>query len=277
MRSAKRFTSSIDSSRKTRSRGSGKTWPASVVSFPAVGIFDRMGRVIQSNLNSLLDRVEDDKKLILLNLDEMDAQINAGHQEVVQAVAAEKQLRKKVDGARADADRWDKRAELALKGNDEALAREALKQKRRLLAEAESAEKARAEQRNAALSMREELERMRDKLAQLKLRKGALLAQTSSVRGNRGPEQLGSHGGASAFETFRRLEEKIENREAQGAAMVEVDEALGNNREKAEDLEAKFRDLERQVGDGAAGEGNQSGPSSDIDDEIAALKKRIRV
>ena len=94
-----------------------------------MGIFDRMGKVIQSNLNSLLDRAEDDKKLIELNLDDMDAQIKAGHQEVVQAVAAEKQLRKKCDDLSADVARWDKRAELALKSGDEALAREALKQK----------------------------------------------------------------------------------------------------------------------------------------------------
>ena len=37
-----------------------------------MGIFDRMGKVIQSNLNALLDKAEDDKKLVELNLDEMD-------------------------------------------------------------------------------------------------------------------------------------------------------------------------------------------------------------
>ena len=88
-----------------------------------MGIFDRMGKVIQSNLNALLERAEDDKKLIELNLEEMDEQIKAGYQEVVQAVAAEKQLRKKSDDLRADVERWDKRAELALKSGDEALAR----------------------------------------------------------------------------------------------------------------------------------------------------------
>src|SRR5260370_33867898 len=96
-----------------------------------MGIFDRMGRVIQSNLNALLDKAEDDKKLIELNLDEMGEQIKAGHQEVVQAVAAEKQLRKKCDDLQVEVERWDKRAELALKSGDEPLAREALKQKRR--------------------------------------------------------------------------------------------------------------------------------------------------
>jgi hypothetical protein len=61
-------------------------------------------------------------------------------------------------------------------------------------------------------------------------------------------------------------------------AMAEVEEALGKG-EKREDLEAKFRDLERQVGGkgGAGDKGSDGGGSSDIDDELAALKKRIRV
>ncbi|HEY6459339.1 MAG TPA: PspA/IM30 family protein [Polyangiaceae bacterium] len=240
-----------------------------------MGIFDRMGKVIQSNLNSLLERAEDDKKLIELNLDEMDGQIKAGHQEVVQAVAAEKQLRKKVDDLNAEVEKWDKRAELALKSGDETLAREALKQKKRVSGEAAVADKARADQRDVALRMKEELERMKEKLAALKLRKGTIVARAQQSRGGSTSEQLGSKGGSSAFDNFRRMEEKIEGREAEGMAMAEVDEALGKG-EKREDLEAKFRDLERQTGgkgDGAAG----GGGSSEIDDELAALKKRIRV
>src|SRR5580693_8098604 len=209
-----------------------------------MGIFDRMGKVIQSNLNSLLDRAEDDKKLILLNLDEMDEQIKAGHQEVVQAVAAEKQLRKKADDLKADVERWDKRAELALKSGDEALAREALKQKKRVTTEAELADKVRGEQRDVALRMKEELERMKEKLAELKMRKGTIVARAQQSRGA-GAEQLGTRGGgSSAFDNFRRMEEKIEGREAEGAAMAEVEEALGKG-PKNQDIEAKFRELEK--------------------------------
>ena len=36
-----------------------------------MGIFDRMGKVISSNVNSMLDKAEDDKKLLELNLEEM--------------------------------------------------------------------------------------------------------------------------------------------------------------------------------------------------------------
>jgi|SRR5579859_539268 len=242
-----------------------------------MGIFDRMGKVIQSNLNSALDRAEDDKKLIELNLEEMDSQIKAGHQEVVQAVAAEKQLRKKSDDLKADVERWDKRAELALKSGDEALAREALKQKKRVTAESEQAEKARAEQRDVALRMKDELERMKEKLAELKMRKGSIIARAQQARGGSTSEQLGSRGGSSAFDNFRRMEEKIEGREQEGLAMAEVEEALGTG-EKREDLEAKFRDLERQVGGKSdKGDAGGGGGPSDIDDELAALKKRIRV
>src|SRR5580700_5806891 len=133
-----------------------------------MGIFDRMGKVIQSNLNSLLDKAEDDKKLVELNLDEMDDQIKAGHKEVISALAAEKQLAKKADELRADVERWDKRAELALKSGDEALAREALKQKKRTAGDLEMTERTRAEQQAAALKMKEDLERMKQKLAELK-------------------------------------------------------------------------------------------------------------
>jgi phage shock protein A len=237
-----------------------------------MGIFDRMGKVIQSNLNALLDKAEDDKKLIELNLEEMDDQIKAGHQEVVQAVAAEKQLRKKADDLRADVERWDKRAELALKSGDEALAREALKQKKRTAAELEQVDKARGEQRDAALRMKDELDRMKTKLGELKMRKGTIISRAQQARG--GAEQLGARGGSSAFDNFRRMEEKIEGREAEGSAMAEVDEALGKGA-KAEDLESRFRDLERQVG--GKGESGPLGGGSEIDEELAALKKRIRV
>jgi phage shock protein A len=234
-----------------------------------MGIFDRMGKVISSNVNSMLDKAEDDKKLLELNLEEMAEQLKAGRQDVIAAVAAEKQLRKKCDDLKADVEKWEKRAELAMKSDDETLAREALRQKKRCESEVETVDKARMEQRDTALKMKEELERMEQKLEELKLRKGTIAARAQQARS--GSEELGAKGGqSSAFSNFRRMEEKIEDREAQGAAMREVEDALGTTDRR--DLEDKFRDLER-------GGGTSGGSKKDdaIEDELAALKKRIRV
>jgi phage shock protein A len=240
-----------------------------------MGIFDRMGKVISSNVNALLDKSEDPKKLLELNLDEMGEQLKRGRQDVIQAVAAEKQLKKKVSELETEVEKWDKRAELALKSGDEALAREALKQKKRVTQEAEHAEKARAEQRDVALKMKDELERMEQKLDELKMKKGSIAARAEQAKaGGTGSESLGARGGSNAFENFRRMEEKIEGREAENTAMNEVEEALGKGA-KGDDLEAKFRDLERGSGGSSGSSGKTGGP--DVEDELAALKKRIRV
>lgn len=231
-----------------------------------MGIFDRMGKAISSNVNSLLDKAEDDGKMIELNLEEMGDQIKRARQEVVSSVATEKQLKKKLETLVADVERWDKRAELAMKGGDEALAREALKQKKRVREESEAAERARTEARDTALKMKKELERMEAKHEELKMRKGSIIARAEQARS--ASSELGTGGGGSAFSEFKKMEEKIEGREAEGMAMAEVEEALGTTDKR--DLEAKFRDLEAGISGG-------KGTSSDVDDELAALKKRIRV
>lgn len=236
-----------------------------------MGIFDRMGKVISSNVNSLLDKAEDDKKLLELNLEEMAEQLKSGRQDVIAAVAAEKQLRKRAEDLKGEIEKWEKRAELALKSEDEALAREALRQKKRTESEYEHAEKARGDQRDVALKMKEELERMEQKLDELKMRKGSIAARAQQARGGGGTESLGARGGSSAFDNFRRMEEKIEGREQENLAMAEVEDALGTGPEKR-DLEAKFRDLERGI---SGGEGTKK--DAEIEDELAALKKRIRV
>ncbi len=234
-----------------------------------MGIFDRMGKVISSNVNNLLDKAEDDRKLLDLTVEEMDAQLKRGRQDVISAVAAEKQLKKKAEELLAETAKWEKRAELALKSGDEALAREALKQKKRVTGEAAAAENARLGQRDTALAMKAEFERMEAKLEEIKLKKGSIAARATQAKAGQGSEGLGARGGSNAFENFRKMEEKIEGREAESSAMNEVEEALGKG-EKSQDLEAKFRDLE-------AGRGEKGAASSDVEDELAALKKRIRV
>ena len=235
-----------------------------------MGIFDRMGKVIQSNLNALLDKAEDDKKLVELNLDEMDEQIKAGHKEVIRPLAADKQLTKKCDDLRADVQRWDHRAELALKSGDEALAREALKQKKRTTGRARGHRPRRAASSEAAaLKMKEDLERMKQKLAELKLKRGTIVARAAA--GARRPTRSSS----------ARREGRA--RSTTSAAWRRRSRAA---RPRAPPWPRSKRPSERAEERGSRGEvprarasgrqGRRTAPS-DIDDELAALKKRIRV
>jgi phage shock protein A len=240
-----------------------------------MGIFDRMGRVISSNFNSLLDKADDPKKSIELTLSEMEAQIRAARQEVVRSVAGEKQLRKKVDELDVEVDKWSKRAELAVRHDDDDLAREALLQKKRVTAERDRAEALRGEQRSNALEMKAELERMEQKLEEIKAKKGTIVARAQQAKAGGGVEGLGARPGGGAFAEFRKMEDQIEGVEAAVQAQREVDEALAGGRGPGgltpDEVEAKFRRLEY------GGAGDEKPKGGEVDDELAALKKKIRI
>ncbi len=233
-----------------------------------MGIFNRMGKVISSNVNSLIDKAEDPGKSIELLVDEMKDQVRAAKKELIDGIAAEKILRKKVEELDVDVEKWDKRAELAMRADDEKLAREALVQKKRVVGERDRAEALRAEQRAAVLSMKAELERMEAKAQEYEARKGSLTAQLKTARaGASGAEGLGAGKGGTAFDEFRRMEDKIDHAHEEVAAHREVEEALTGGDSDLE-VEQKFRQLEGK-------EGGKGSPQ--IDDELAQLKKKIRI
>ena len=239
-----------------------------------MGIFDRMGKVISSNVNALLDKAEDPKKSLDLIVEEMQDQIRAAEKELVDALAAEKVLRRKVEELDGESEKWERRAELALKADDEKLAREALVQKKRVVGERDRAEAMRAEQRSTVLTMKGELDRMKAKLEELKARKGTLAAQMRQAKAGGGAEGLGAKPGGSAFAEFRRMEEQVEDSAAQVAAAREVDEALRDGGMSSAELEARFARLE---GGGGTGASPDKPGGSAVDDELAALKKKIRI
>ncbi len=230
-----------------------------------MGIFDRAKRAISSNVNAMLDKAEDPRKLVELTLDEMKEQIGRHKQEVITAVATEKQLRKQCDELKAQADKWEQRAVLAVKAGDDALAREALKQKARINEELSATEKRREEQLALAYKMRDDLSAMEKRHVELSAKKGTIAAKAEIAKAGGGAEALGSTGGSNAFESFRAMEEKIDQGDAEAAAMRE----LAEDDMKDAELESKFRKLE--IGEKSAA------TASGLDDELAALKKRVRI
>jgi phage shock protein A len=242
-----------------------------------MGIFARVAQVMSANFNALIDKAEDPRKSLDQTLLEMREQILAARRELVSGVASEKQLKKKVEELDREVEKWSARAELAVRSDDDGLAREALLQKRRAVGERDQAEAQRGEQRAAALEMKEALERMERKVKEFELRKGTIAVRAEQLKaGGGGVESLGKTGaGAGAFDEFRRMEDKIETAEHTILAQGEVDAALAgpspSGMSRAE-VEARFRALE------SGAHSDPGAPAkSEVDDELSALKKKIRI
>src|SRR5690606_28024850 len=121
-----------------------------------------------------LDAADSPEKSLDLTLREMRDQLRAARREVVRALAAEKQLTAKVAELGREVARWQERAELALRRSDEGLARDALAQKRRVADEQDRSERLRAEQRQVALDLKADFERMERKMEEFSARQGTL-------------------------------------------------------------------------------------------------------
>jgi phage shock protein A len=237
-------------------------------------VLGRMGRSISQSFDALLDKMDDPAKSLEQTLREMREQLRAARREVVSGVAAERQLRARVEELGVQAERWGSRAELAVKSGDDELARAALLQKRRVDGERVRAEELRVEQRSRSLEMKSELERMQKRITEIEATKGTLATQVKQARAGGGAEALGAERDGSAFSELRRLEAEIDGVEVAVEAQRELDEVLrpsGPAGLTETELEARFRRLE------AGDTSSTVGTSSDVEDELRAIKQRFRV
>lgn len=222
-----------------------------------MGIFGRLNQVIKSNLNSMLDTAEDPEKLISQTIIEMEAEVKRAKRELITTLGASKRIDKEKEETQAEVAVWEDRAVLALRNGDDALAREALKQKARLTKKAGEAAARASQNLAAADEMRDTLERVERQIEDLKARKATLAQQVRRARTVPG-DAVGGLGSSGTFSELERMSGRI----AQLDAEVEAHGVLEDPARL--EVDAKFRRLERTGGDGA------------IEDELEALKARLR-
>ena len=96
-----------------------------------MGMLDRLGRAIKSNLNSIIDKAEDPAKMIAQTIEDMQDELKKARADLVSSLATVKQLEKKLKDQNEEVANWEKRAMLALEHGDDELAREALRRKKK--------------------------------------------------------------------------------------------------------------------------------------------------
>lgn len=97
-----------------------------------MGVFTRLKDIINSNLNAMLDAAEDPDKLIRLMIQEMEDTLVEVKANCAGAIAARKRAERAVAAAESGTATWEERARLAIEKGREDLAREAIRERRRL-------------------------------------------------------------------------------------------------------------------------------------------------
>lgn len=216
-----------------------------------MGLFDRVSRVIRSNLNSMVGSAEDPEKILDQAIVDMQEDLVQMRQAVAQAIASQKRVQQQAKQAETEASKWHQRAQLAIQKGDETLAREALTRKKVHADTATSLNAQLDSQVNQVDAMKRNLIALEGKISEAKTKKDMLKARASAAKAN---EQLQNTMGQlstnSSMAAFERMEEKIMMMEAKSQASAEL---AGAN------LESQFAELE----------------SGDVDAELEAMKVQL--
>jgi len=217
-----------------------------------MGIFSRLADIINSNLNSILDRAEEPEKIIRLVIQEMEDTLVEVRSTAAKTIAEKKEANRRLARLAEAQQGWQEKAELALSKGREDLAKGALVEKSKL-AEAAAMLQEELEELDAMLQQGEaDIGKLESKLREAKAKQQSLAARHETAS-SRLKVRRNLYDGRvdDAFARFEQVEKKLDAKEGEVEAFD-----LGRGKSLAEEI-------------------SELAAESAIEDELAALKAKL--
>lgn len=216
-----------------------------------MGLWDRISRLMKSNINDAIDKAEDPEKMVQQIVVELNEDLMAVRSQVASSIAVEKQLYQKYQQAQTEAEKWQAKAELAVDKGEEDLAREALKRRSTFQQTADGFKEQWEQQKRSVSGLKDNLTKLESKISEAQTKKDLLIARHRRAEAEkRIQSSLSKNAGSTALAAFERMEQKVLEGESRASALAELN---------TDSLEDKFQRL---------------GEGSGVEDELAALKAR---
>ncbi|MBT3342523.1 MAG: hypothetical protein HN712_21110 [Gemmatimonadetes bacterium] len=227
---------------------------------------DRISHIVRSNVNEVLDRLEDPEKMVRQMVRDMEAAADRAVGAVSAAVADQRRLVKEQASTRERIEQMQAKAARALELGDEELARQALSRKVVLVEALAGIEPALNDSQKTVEELRGKLTMLRDDLRDAQQRQGALIARLRSAR--KADERRGDPIAESdPYKDVQSLERRLQEKKGEF-------ERLRQRLDLADETDAATQEVRRDMyGDPGLGkELDQLEMRKKVDAEMAQLR-----
>ncbi|TNF27066.1 MAG: PspA/IM30 family protein [Deltaproteobacteria bacterium] len=188
-----------------------------------MGIWARISTLVKSNINAMISKAEDPEKILNQLIIDMREQFLEARKQVAVAIADEKRLKRQYENELQKAQEWEKKAMIAVKAGRDDLATQALARKTEHDQLASEWQQQWVAQKQAADQLREALSRLNAKIQEASRKKNLLIARAKRAEAQKKiQDAMSGMGDSGAFDTFARMEEKVERQEAEAQAAIEL-------------------------------------------------------
>jgi phage shock protein A len=216
-------------------------------------VFEKLKRILKSNINDLLDRVEDPEKILNQLLEDMQQELKEAKIQVAAAIRDQNKFEAQYKENLESAEKWEKRAIVFIQNSDDVRAKEALRRKRSFADLAESFREQYEAQKESVSVLKDGLATLEAKIEEAKNKRALLIARQQRAKAERAMHQtMAGLSSSSAVSAFDRMQSRILDEEANAEALREVNQ-IG--------LENEFEQLSR---------------NDELEDELAKLKARLK-
>ena len=226
------------------------------------GILSRFKDIMSSNINALLDKVEDPMKMIDQYLRNLESDLGKVKAETAAVMAEETKSKRELDECIDSINKMQTYAEKALLSGNEADARTFLSKKGELNNKLISLQQTYDMAKENSTKMREMHDKLIKDISQLNTRRDELKAKMAVANTQEKLNKVGSSviGAIGNMSKFDEMEAKINKKLDTANAMAELNNS--QKEENIEDLIAKYDNETKNT-------------SSEIDDELSELKSKL--
>lgn len=225
-----------------------------------MGILARFKDIMASNINALLDKMEDPEKMIDQYMRNLESDLGKVKSETAAVMADEKRAKRELDECQAEIDKLQSYAEKAVKAGNDDDARQFLAKKQTLSTQLTSLQQTYLIAKDNASKMRQMHDKLVNDINELNARRDAIKAKIKVAKAQQTVNKIGANMSSSqeSLSAFAKIEAKADRMLDEANAMADLN-ASTNFEDSVEELEKKY----------------SAGNSPQVDDELAALKAKM--